>query len=550
MPATPTDPDDSHLGESAIALGLPAFSASPDVAPVVPVTVQIDAVDEEPKSGVARLLTLTPAWLVSMLAHVMLLLLLGLVTLADPQKIINVLSSSISSDEGPEIEEFTIDSIELDEPTETEDFTEPAVDVSEPVAPIQEISMEVPMDVAAVPLEMSSIVSPLAPAASKLQTLTSTSEAQLSGRGKDMKAKLLLKYGGTKSSEAAVQEALKWLALHQAPNGGWTFNHSAICRNRCRDIGDRKYINCVNAATALALLPFLGAGQTHYEGEFQNVVRQGLLFLIKNGKTGTRGGVKMMEFTEPAGRMYSHGLVTIALSEAYAMTGDPALQVPTQQALNFIAFAQGRDGGWRYQPQAQRGDTSVVGWQLMALKSGYMGHLTVSPKVIMKSTKFLDRVSALDGAIYGYDSPPRFKMDGSRELNVRPACTAIGLLCRMYTGWDKNHPGIKRGVDELAKIGVRKNNMYYNYYAAQVLRHAGGDAWDSFNTELRDHLVAVQSQKPGEKGSWHFADASGHSGPLEGGRLLSTSFATMILEVYYRHMPLYAESAAEDDFPL
>ena len=26
--------------------------------------------------------------------------------------------------------------------------------------------------------------------------------------------------------------------------------------------------------------------------------------------------------------------------------------------------------------------------------------------------------------------------------------------------------------------------------------------------------------------------------------------ATMILEVYYRHMPLYADAAAEDDFPL
>jgi hypothetical protein len=35
-----------------------------------------------------------------------------------------------------------------------------------------------------------------------------------------------------------------------------------------------------------------------------------------------------------------------------------------------------------------------------------------------------------------------------------------------------------------------------------------------------------------------------------GGRLYCTSLATMILEVYYRHLPLYKDDATEDDFPL
>jgi len=462
-----------------------------------------------------------------------------------------VLSASISADEGPEIEEFKIEAIELEDPSDPNELDEPTIDVSEPIEAVQSVSMEVPLQVATVPFEMADLAPPTAPSAAKLQVLTSLSTPALSSRGVDMKEKLLREYGGTPGSEAAVQDALKWLALHQAPNGGWTFNHSAVCKNRCRGVGDPRYSRSFNAATALALLPFLGAGQTHYEGEFQAVVRNGLLYLIRNGRTGTRNGVKMIDFTEPGGRMYSHGLVAIALSEAYAMTGDPALQAPTQQALNFIAYAQCADGGWRYQPQqASGGDTSVVGWQLMALKSGFMGHLAVPKKVIQKSTRFLDRVASPNGAIYGYNGPPRPNPKDPKKLVVRPACTAIGLLCRMYTGWDKSHPGIQEGVRELAKIGVRKENIYYNYYAAQVLRHNGGSEWQEFNTELRDWLVAAQSQKPGEKGSWHFEEASGHTGPIEGGRLLSTSFATMILEVYYRHMPLYADSAAEDEFPL
>ena len=42
---------------------------------------------------------------------------------------------------------------------------------------------------------------------------------------------------------------------------------------------------------------------------------------------------------------------------------------------------------------------------------------------------------------------------------------------------------------------------------------------------------------------------AGH-GARVGGRLYNTALATMILEVYYRHMPIYAQQAAEDDFPL
>ena len=50
------------------------------------------------------------------------------------------------------------------------------------------------------------------------------------------------------------------------------------------------------------------------------------------------------------------------------------------------------------------------------------------------------------------------------------------------------------------------------------------------------------------KGSWDVT-AGGHVNE-RGGRLYVTSMATMILEVYYRHMPLYGKEAAEEDFLL
>ncbi|MEM1069534.1 MAG: hypothetical protein AAGI63_11610 [Planctomycetota bacterium] len=481
-----------------------------------------------------------PAWMVSMLVHVLILLVLGLVTIADPIKIVNVLTANNTGDEGPEIEEFTIEEIDPGDISEMEEITEP-VDVAESMEVIEPTKVD-PVDIPTVDLDTADLAAEMAPTAMSLQSLTSMQLQPLGSRSADMKKKLLRDYGGTESSEAAVTEALKWLSRHQMANGAWTFQHDLVRQGTGGNPGDASRRKTYNAATSLALLPFLGAGQTHVQGEFRPVVFRGLRYLINSGRKGQKGGLAILDFTEGGGNMYSHGLAAITLCEAYAMTEDPELAAPAQAALNFITYAQCRDGGWRYRPQQpDGGDTSVTGWQVMALKSGYMGHLSVPPSTIEGAILFLDKVQSKDGALYGYAGPSQ---------RIRPSCAAIGLLCRMYTGWDKNHPGIVAGVEELSKVGVLKKDIYYDYYAAQVLRHYGGTQWDEFNVELRDWLVETQNQEPGSKGSWYFAESASHRGPKEGGRLASTAFATMILEVYYRHMPLYADAAAEDEFPL
>lgn len=482
-----------------------------------------------------------PAWVISTLVHAVILLLLGMITLGNPVEIINVLSAVNVLDEGPEMDEFTIEQIDTSI-EESEEVTEP---VEVEMTDVEVTPIDTPLEVATVEMEMADFATDMAPAALSLQSLSSMSAQPMSSRTADMKKKLLRDYGGTAASEAAVTEALKWFSRHQIPSGptagAWTFAHNTVCRNACGNPGEAKFHNQVNAATSLALLPYMGAGQTHLQGDFKQVVWRGLKFLIQNGKPGNQGGIPVIDY-RGGGNMYSHGLAAITLCEAYAMTGDPDIAGPAQGAINFIAVSQCRDGGWRYTPrQTSGGDTSVVGWQLMALKSAHMGHLTVPPATIQGSMLFLDKVQSNSGAHYGYDKP---------SANPRHGTTAVGLLCRMYTGWDKHHPAMIRGVETLAKHGVDKKDIYYDYYAAQVLRHYGGPLWDDFNNVLRDWLVQTQVADGGAKGSWHFPDSHSHRGPREGGRLASTAFATMILEVYYRHMPLYAEAAAEEEFPL
>ncbi len=328
-----------------------------------------------------------------------------------------------------------------------------------------------------------------------------------------------------------VLAALKWLTAHQLPNGAWSFAHHLCptCNGQCRNPGNHK--DALHGATAIAILPFLGAAQTHKRGQFKETVGAGLYFLSGAIKLDPMKGGSLHE---AGGRMYSHGLASIALCEAYAMTNDRALHNPSQAAINYICYAQDPiGGGWRYEPR-QRGDTSVVGWQIMALKSGHMAYLRVPPITIKKSYAFLDSVQANSGANYGYTGPG----EGA-------ATTAIGLLCRMYLGWKKDNPALERGVEFLSERGFSRTNMYYNYYATQVMRHYGGEQWDKWNREIRDWLLAMQAKGKGhEAGSWYVGGGHGQTG----GRLYCTAMATMILEVYYRYLPIYGDEAVDEEF--
>jgi hypothetical protein len=273
------------------------------------------------------------------------------------------------------------------------------------------------------------------------------------------------------------------------------------------------------------LLPFLGAGYTHRQGKYKDVVQAGLYYLTSRMEITTNGG----DLQE--GTMYAQGIASIALCEAYAMTGDENMRVAAQKALDFICWAQHSGGGWRYYP-GQPGDTTVFGWQMMALKSGHMAGLFVPSPVIALANKYLDSVQSGSGAFYGY-----------LQRGKKPSTTAIGLLIRMYLGWNQDDPRLQRGAGFLAEQGPSKKDMYYNYYATQVLHHLGGPAWPKWNVVMRDYLVATQATQNHERGSWFFVDQHG----VVGGRLYTTAMCIMILEVYYRHMPLYAEQAIDDD---
>src|SRR5690606_32247929 len=76
----------------------------------------------------------------------------------------------------------------------------------------------------------------------------------LSGRQAGYKKALIAAYGGTRTTQQAVEDALKWLARQQRHDGLWSlrgpYQDGAFQENQL-------------SATAMAMLAFLGDGKTH-----------------------------------------------------------------------------------------------------------------------------------------------------------------------------------------------------------------------------------------------------------------------------------------------
>jgi hypothetical protein len=171
---------------------------------------------------------------------------------------------------------------------------------------------------------------------------------------------------------------------------------------------------------------------------------------------------------------------------------------------------------------------SVTGWFVMALQSGRMAYLNVPDPKLDNVTKFLDSAQHNDGSQYGY------KIGGGPLLPM----TAEGLLCREYLGWKHEDPRLKKGCEYLLenKISYSEQNVYYWYYATQVLHHYGGQPWEEWNTVMRNAVPKAQTKTGKEAGSW---SPSNDRWGNHGGRLYVTCLSIYMLEVYYRHLPIY-----------
>jgi hypothetical protein len=371
-------------------------------------------------------------------------------------------------------------------------------------------------------------------------------------------------------AEEAVNRGLTWLAKHQHKDGSWSFDHARHpdCRGRCKNPGDMTKTPL--SATGLALLPFLGAGYTHQKGPFKETVGKGLVYLMRNMRvddTAWDGSLWDRQAT-----MYGHGICTLVLCEAYGMTKQAPesltdgaangieegafpielekLKIAADKASHFIQRAQGPGGGWRYMPH-DMGDTSVLGWQLMALMAAKDAGLRVNAKVGPRVNQFLARVEA---GIEGDNVYGRFGTKYAYDMTKKrfsKATNTIGILSRLFMGVKAHHPAVTIVASKIAVDGPDPGDMYYNYYANQVMFQFGGQQWEDWQKKITAVLIKAQVKDGHAVGTWYFDE--GDQGATKGGRVYCTSLALMCLEEHYRHLRIsksaeeLAEQFAEPD---
>jgi len=337
----------------------------------------------------------------------------------------------------------------------------------------------------------------------------------LSGRENEKKQDLLVAHGGTEATESAVINGLEWLKRNQFPDGTWSLSGNY---SKGASIANENRV----AATAMALLAFLGHGSTHKFGPYQAVVARGWDTLIKK-----QDATGKMVSTGPGNHSeYTHAIATMALCELYGMTKDETLKVPAEKALSYCFSSQSPQGGWRYAPKGSS-DTSVTGWFLLALQSGRMAGQTVPVVNLDRISAYLDKVTPDAGIHYGYQPGHAPSL----------AMTAEGLLCRQYLGWAKTDARLLKGLDYLLRnpIHFTKMDVYYWYYATQAMHHMGGKHWKQWNSVMRQSIPKEQIKIGNERGSWEPSPKS------HAGRLYTTCFCVYMLEVYYRHLPIYQD---------
>jgi hypothetical protein len=245
--------------------------------------------------------------------------------------------------------------------------------------------------------------------------------------------------------------------------------------------------------------------------------------------------------------LYSHGIASIALCEAYGMTRDPALKEPAQKAIDFIVAAQSPEGGWRYAPGVGS-DTSVSGWQVMALKSGQLAGLKVPADCLKRVERWLDYAHPRDDKSR-YIYRPQSNLE--HQNTASPTMTAEGLLMRLYLGWKPDNADLLRGADYLlenlpAYRGDQRNS-YYWYYATYLLVHVKGERWTTWNDRLKKLLIETQENQGPLRGSWNPWGGVPDRWGMQAGRIYNTAIHVLMLETDYRKLPLYTEDVVTSE---
>ena len=349
------------------------------------------------------------------------------------------------------------------------------------------------------------------------------------------KMKAIMKGGGSKKTESAVDAALNWLMRHQEKDGHWDKSKYGIEKNN--NGFERRKIEINSVLTGLATLAFISSGHTPNNGKYKETVKKSVDWILqKQLPDGSFGDT--FEFS-----CYNNSICALVLSELAGMSPDPKYRLAAQRAIDFIVNMKNVHEGFSNYSNIPR-STSVNGWMVMALKSAKISELKIPPFIFEKVNKRLQEVTTKDSD-GNYESVNYLELGDRKDR--KPTMTAVGMVMYEYLG--ASRIDLKGLADQIVKdlpvYGEPSLNqeMYRWYNTTLALFQFGGEHWKTWNSAMSNLLVKSQrtngpldGSNEDLNGSWdcekdHFGQNLG--------RIYTTAMGALCLEVYYRYDSIY-----------
>jgi hypothetical protein len=308
---------------------------------------------------------------------------------------------------------------------------------------------------------------------------------------------------GRTPADKAVERALEFLYQHRPDRGTW---------QSARRPGP--------AIPGLVVMAFLSAGHLPGEGRNGDALEKAIRFVLASQQPNG------LISADPKVVMYHHGIATLMLAEVAGMTRgklSDEVRKGLEKAVAVILRAQRTNGpgvgGWRYTVRGIDSDTSVTGWQMMALRAAKDLGCDVPPTTIERAVKYIE--NCRDPVTGGYCYQPHF--------GVTAACTGTGVLTLEICGKDMHRkPALLQAGNYILKNPPWKDKFreYSIYYCTQAIYQLGDPYWKTYRPRL--HAELLQNQRA--DGSWRDGDV---------GPEYCTAMAVLALTVDYGYLPIY-----------
>ncbi len=343
------------------------------------------------------------------------------------------------------------------------------------------------------------------------------------------------------SSKVAVGLALGWLAKHQDEDGKWDTD-GFMKHDKGRKPTDGKGGAAYDVGvTGLALLTFLGNGNTMRAGPYKDVVKKSVKWLRdQQGQNGLFGTKATHDF------VYGHAVATIAMCEAYGLSKYKMLKKNAQKGIDYLESHRNPFGLWRYMPRDNDNDVSVSSWCLMAYKSAQDFGLDVNKTAFKNGAAMLDMWTDPKTGHCGYTKrgEPSARRVGNHRtafpVNKGDALTGAALFSRFMLGQD---PRQKKVMTLAANTMLERPpkwaddgsiDFYYWYYGSYAMYQMGGEHWKKWHKAITPPVLSHQRRDGNFTGSWDPVSVWS----VAGGRVYATAMCALTLEAVFRYTRL------------